>query len=112
MFVLSLTVCKICAKQEKCENFYLENKIQGQEAEERYLRHSTGIVRNHIGEFSQNFTYLGTYVYANLDTHTAHTNERTNEHMHAHTPHTHTQTHHTHTPHARKHTHTHRNSCV
>ena len=29
MFALSLTVYEIFAKQQKCQNFYLENKGQG-----------------------------------------------------------------------------------
>ena len=33
MFALSLTVCEIFAKQEKCRNFDLENEEQGQEGE-------------------------------------------------------------------------------
>ena len=63
MFTISLTVYEIFAKHEKCKKL-LENECQGQKVEERDLRHSTGSVRIHIGDFFQNFSYLGAYIYA------------------------------------------------
>ena len=46
-----LSVCDIFAKQEKCRYFELEKEGQGREVEERDLRHSTGNVPFHIGDF-------------------------------------------------------------
>ena len=40
MFALSLTVCEIFGKQEKCQNCGVENEGQDQRVEERDLRHS------------------------------------------------------------------------
>ena len=51
IFAISLTVCEIFAQQEKCQNSDFENDSQGQGVEELDLRHSTGHVRFHIGEF-------------------------------------------------------------
>ena len=51
MFALSLTVCETLAEQEKCQKFEHENGDQGQRVAELDLRHSTGNVRIHIGEF-------------------------------------------------------------
>ena len=47
MLVLSLAVSEIFAKQEKSQNFHLENEGQGQEVG-RNLRHSAGNVQIHI----------------------------------------------------------------
>ena len=44
MFALSFTIYEIFAKQEKCQNFGLENEDQGQGVEEQDVRHSTGNV--------------------------------------------------------------------
>ena len=51
MFAVYLIVYDIFANQEKCQNFDLDNKNQGQGVEIRNLRHSTTDVRIHIGEF-------------------------------------------------------------
>ena len=42
MFALSLTVCEVLTKQEKCKNYDLENEGQG--AEEWELHYMTGNV--------------------------------------------------------------------
>ena len=55
IFPLAITICEIFAKQEKYQNFELENEGQCQEVEERDLRRSTGIVRIHIGEVFSKF---------------------------------------------------------
>ena len=55
MFALSLTVCEIFSKQEKCQNCDLENECQGQGVEERDLRHSTGNLRMHIRDIFLEF---------------------------------------------------------
>ena len=56
MFAVSLTKYEIFANYEKCQNFELENECQG--VEERDLRHSTGNVQIHIGDF---FRILATW---------------------------------------------------
>ena len=66
IFVLALTICEIFTKQEKCQNFDLI-KNDGQGIEQQDLCHLTGNVRIHI---FQNFSYLGTYVYAQTWIHT------------------------------------------
>ena len=48
-----LTVCEIFAKEEKIQKFDLENEDYGEGVEERYLRHSTGNIEIHIGDFSE-----------------------------------------------------------
>ena len=53
MFALSLTVYEIFAKQEKCQNFNLENEGQGQGVEKWDLRYSTRRIPSHIGEFAE-----------------------------------------------------------
>ena len=63
MFALSLTICEKFVK-----SFNIENEGQG--VEERNLRHSTGNVRIHTGDFFQNFRFLETYLYAKYNTHT------------------------------------------
>ena len=79
MCALSLTVCEIIAKQEKCQNFDLENECQGKRVEERDLRHSTGYVGIHISDFFQNFSYLGTLMQkSDTDIHT-----HTHTHIHS-----------------------------
>ena len=71
IFVLSVTIWEIFTKQEKFQNFSLENEAQDQGAEERDLRHSAGNVRLHIDEFLQNFSYVATWVTQKVDTRTA-----------------------------------------
>ena len=51
MFALFLTVYEIFAPQEKLQNVNLEIGGHGQGVEERDLRHSTRIIRFHIGDF-------------------------------------------------------------
>ena len=51
MFALSLTICEVFAKQEKCQNFDLENEDQGQGGEKRDLQHLTTNVRLHTSDF-------------------------------------------------------------
>ena len=65
--------------KEKYQKFDLENENQGQAAEERDLRHSSGNARIHVGDFFQNFSYMKTYVYTKGNTHT-HTYTHTNKH--------------------------------
>ena len=62
MCALSLTVCEIFEKHEQYKNFDLENEEQGEEVEERNLRHSTGNVGIYIDVFFSIFNYLATYV--------------------------------------------------
>ena len=82
MFAPSLTVCEIFAKQ----NFELENEDQDPGAEVQDLCHYTGNVRIHMNGSFQNFSYLGTYVYAYLATHTSiYIHEHTHEHKNTHT---------------------------
>ena len=68
MFALSLTVCEIATTQEKCQNIDLENKYRGQEVEDGDLRQSAGNIQFHIGDFFQNFSYIGTFFYAKINT--------------------------------------------
>ena len=70
MFALSLTICEIFTKIIKYQSFDLENEGQGQEVEERNLRHSTGNIRLHIGEF---FRILTTCEYMFTQTGYTHT---------------------------------------
>ena len=49
MFARSLTVHEMFAKQDKFQNFDLQNEGQG--VKERDLRQSTGNVRIYIGDF-------------------------------------------------------------
>ena len=53
MVALTLTVCEIFAKQEKIQNFDLENEGQVQGVEKRDLRNSTRNGRINIGFFSE-----------------------------------------------------------
>ena len=62
MFALSLTIYEIFFKQLKCQKFDPENV--GQDVGGENLRHSTENVRFIIGDFFQNFSYLGIYFYA------------------------------------------------
>ena len=52
MLAPSLTICEIFTNDEKCQKFDLENEGQEQ-VDERDLRHSTGNVRIHRGDFSK-----------------------------------------------------------
>ena len=76
MLALFLTVCETFAKQEKWQNFDLENEGQRKGVEEWDLCYSTRNVRVQIGDFFQNFSYLGSYVYAKGCTH-SHTHIQT-----------------------------------
>ena len=58
MFILSLVICKIFAKIIKCRKFLPWKWRSREEVEERDLRHSTGNVRVHIGDF---FRILATW---------------------------------------------------
>ena len=51
MFTPSLTVCEIFVKQEKCQNFDIENEGRGQGIENLDLRHPTRNFRLHIADF-------------------------------------------------------------
>ena len=62
MFALSLTVCEIFAKLEKCQNIELKNEDQDQGVEE--LRHSTVNVRFHIYDFFR-ILAVWEHIYAN-----------------------------------------------
>ena len=55
MFALSLSTCKIFTKVLKWKSVELENEGQGQGLRERDIRHSTGNIRFHIGEFFRIF---------------------------------------------------------
>ena len=66
----SLTVCEIFAKQEKCQTFNLDNKVQGQRVEERDLRHSTENVGMHTGDLSPELYLPGNIRLRKLVTHT------------------------------------------
>ena len=62
VFALSLTVCEICAKQQKCRKFDLENEDQSHRLEERDLHHSTGNVEVHV--IFLVFELMEIYIYA------------------------------------------------
>ena len=79
MSALFLTVCKMFAKQENCQNVDLENEGQGQGVEKHCLSHSTRNVRIHIGDFFKKMLATWEHVYAKRHTH-RHT------HTHTHTP--------------------------
>ena len=72
MCALSITTHEIFANQIKRYKFDLQNEDQGQEGEKLDLRHSTGNVWFHIGEYFHNFSYPVKNVDANLNTHTTH----------------------------------------
>ena len=64
MFAPSLTVCEIFAKQDKCQNFDLENESHAVKG--RDWCHSTGNIRIHITYFfriiatwEHSFTQIG-----------------------------------------------------
>ena len=64
-FALSLTIYEIFSNQEECQNFDLEDEGLGHGVEKWDLCHLTKIVRIHVGDFFQNFSYMVTCVYAN-----------------------------------------------
>ena len=66
----------------KIPNSDLENEDQGQRVEERDLRHFTGNVWIHMGDFFQIFScIIATYVYAKDNTH-AYAVKHTHTHSH------------------------------
>ena len=75
----------IFANQEKCQNFDIENKGQGQGVEKWDIHHSTRNDQIHIVHYLKNFSYLASYVYVK-----AHTRACPPARTHACT-HTHTQ---------------------
>ena len=74
------------SKTNKLPKVWPWNESQAQGGKERDLLHSTGNIRFHVSDFCQNFSYLGTNVYAILHFHTFHTS-------HTHTPPKQTHTH-------------------
>ena len=66
-FALSLTLEQILSKQDKSQNFAIENEAEDEDIEERDLRLSPENVRS-IYVFFFNFSYLATYVYAQGNT--------------------------------------------
>ena len=64
IFALSLTIYEIFAIHIKCQKFDRENEGKDHGVEKQELRRSTENVRFYIVDFfSQNFSYLITYVY-------------------------------------------------
>ena len=58
MLLYRYIIYEIFVNQIKCQNFDLENEGQG---EKRDLRHSSGNIRFHIGDFFQNFKTVSTW---------------------------------------------------
>ena len=82
MFVLSLTICEIFAKQEKCKNFDLENEGEG--VEERDLGLSTGNVRFHIAYSFSDFFSTREHTLTGYKRIHSYTHTHTHRHTHTH----------------------------